>query len=266
MVTGYICCKFEEGSANLKALGVVLSKQCTPDFMPEFVIQDTSRCMDGRGVKVKLTEKIISRLTTYGMLSIPPIDFEVPNAMASTTIALILPGGCQDSTKRYLLSGFPRTLMQEIPCRPSTSTNRDRRSYHQPRAVRFERHQTYDRPSEISATPSRSSQTRPPLPARPKSSTQPYLYATPSRMDSAVELPYHSRVPQPPQQYSTQYARPQNVPLYQAFSYERAAPTQLVERAARKVQFEDQRKLQKSRGEKRLVKKRGSGKVSVEAR
>ncbi|KAG9941689.1 FabD/lysophospholipase-like protein, partial [Aureobasidium melanogenum] len=110
MCTGYICCKFEEGSANLKALGDFLSKQCTPKFMPEFVIQDTSKCTDGRGVKVKFTEKIISRLITYGMLRIPYMDFEVPNAMASTTIALVLRGGCQDGTQKYLLSGFPRTL------------------------------------------------------------------------------------------------------------------------------------------------------------
>ncbi|KAI4737709.1 FabD/lysophospholipase-like protein [Aureobasidium sp. EXF-12298] len=96
MCMGYICCKFEEGSSNLKALGEFLSRQCTSNFMPEFVIQDTSRCTDGRGVKVKLTEKVISRLTIYGMLRIPHIDFEVPNAMASTTIALVLRGGCQD--------------------------------------------------------------------------------------------------------------------------------------------------------------------------
>ncbi|KAG9835169.1 FabD/lysophospholipase-like protein, partial [Aureobasidium melanogenum] len=65
MCTGYICCKFEEGSSNLKALGEFLSRQCTPNFMPEFVIQDMSRCTDGRGVKVKLTEKMISRMTVY---------------------------------------------------------------------------------------------------------------------------------------------------------------------------------------------------------
>ncbi|KAH0362899.1 FabD/lysophospholipase-like protein, partial [Aureobasidium melanogenum] len=110
MCTGYICCKFEEGSSDLKALGKFLSRQCTPNFMPEFVIQDTSRCTDGRGIKVKLTEKTISRLTTYGMLRIPHVDFEVPNAMALTTIALVLRGGCQDGTQKYLLSGFPRTL------------------------------------------------------------------------------------------------------------------------------------------------------------
>lgn len=279
MCTGYICCKFEEGSSNLKALGEFLSRQCTSNFTPEFVIQDASKCTDGRGVKVKLTEKLISRLTTYGMLSIPHIDFEVPNAMASTTIALVLQGGCQDVSQRYLLSGFPRTLVQEAPCRPSnsthdsrsssTSTTRDRRSYHQPQTARREVYHAHNTPNEDSATSSRPSQTRPPLPARPKSSSQPYPYTTNSRMDSAVELPHYARMSQPLQQYPTQeeYSRPQSVPVYQAFSYERAPPTHLVERAARKVQFEDERKVHKSRGgEKRLVKKRGSGKVSVEAR
>ncbi|KAH0354229.1 FabD/lysophospholipase-like protein, partial [Aureobasidium melanogenum] len=278
MCTGYICCRFEEGSASLKALGEFLSNQCTPNFMPEFVIQDTSKCTDGRGVKVKLTEKLISRLTTYGMLRIPHIDFEVPNAMASTTIALVLQGGCQDGTQKYLLSGFPRTLVQEVPCRPSNSTHDSRsstisthrdRHYYQHKVASMERHQMHSRPTENSATPSRLTQARPPLPPRPKSSSQPYPYATNSRMDSAVELPHYTRIPQAPQQYSTQeeYARPESAPVYQAFSYERTATTHLVERAARKVQFEDERKVHKSRGgEKRLVKKRGSGKVSVEAR
>ncbi|KAK6008536.1 hypothetical protein QM012_000439 [Aureobasidium pullulans] len=289
MCTGYICCRFEEGSSDLKALGEFLAKQCTPDFMPEFVIQDTSRCVPGRGVKVKLTGKMISRLTTYGMLRIPHIDFEIPNAMASTTIALVLQGGCKNVTQRYLLSGFPRTLVQEASCRPinsnhdsrssSTSTNRDRRSYHQSQTARTERHQMQDRRSETSSASSRLSQARPSLPPRPQPSSQPYLYTAQSRMDSAIELAHYARAPNPPQQSPTpeENARPQTVPVYQAFSYERSRPrsdmpTQLVERAARKVQFEDERRLQKTRGDdghswsKRLVKKRGTGKVSVEAR
>lgn len=282
MCTGYICCKFEEGSSNLKALGEFLSKQCTSDFTPKFVVQDTSRCAPGRGVKVQLTEKVVSRLTTYGMLSIPHLDFEVPNAMASTTIALVLQEGCQDSTQRYLLSGFPRTLVQEASCKPSDSThdsrststsiNRDRRSRHQPQTARTERHPMQDRPSESPALPPRPPQVRPPLPARPKSSSQPYPYAAHSRMDSAVELPHYARVPKPPQQSSTpeDSARPQSVPVYQAFSYEQPMPrndmpTNLVERVARKVQFENERRLRKSRGgdehssPKRLVKKRDIG-------
>lgn len=281
MCTGYICCKFEEGSSSLKALGEFLSKQCTKGFMPEFVIQDASGCAPSRGVKVKLTEKVISRLITYGMLKIPHIDFEVPNAMASTTIALVLQSGCQDSAQRYLLSGFPRTLIQEAPCRPSnsayesrptsasTSTTRERRSTHQSRSAR-----TQDRPSEDSALPPRPSQLRPSLPARPEPSSQPHPYAVHSRMDSAVELPHQGRVSNQPQQSSMPevHARPQIVPVYQAFSYERPEPrnhmpTHLVERAARKVEFESERKSTKSHsGEKRLVKKRGTGKISVETR
>jgi predicted acylesterase/phospholipase RssA len=231
MCTGYVRCKFEEGSSNLKALGDFLLKQCTSTFMPEFIIQDASKCTPGRHFKVKLTDQMISQLAIYGMLSLPRIGFEVPNPMASTTISLVLQGGCQGGAQRYLLSGFPRTLIQEASCRPSNSS-------------------------------------RPSLPARPTSSTQPYQHTTRLRTDSAVELPYHVRMSTPPQQnYSPEYVtRP---PVYQAFSYERAQPrndkpTNLVERAANKVRFEDKRQSVNSHGgdghtrSKRLVKKRGN--------
>jgi hypothetical protein len=227
MCSGYVRCKFEEGSSNLKALGQFLLKQCTPTFAPEFIVQDASGCTSGRHVKVKLTDKTISRLAIYGMLSLPLVTFEVPNPMASTTISLVLQGGCQGITQRYLLSGFPRTLIQETPCRPQTS--------------------------------------RPPT-SRPEgftSSPQPYQYATNSRMDSAIELPHHTRNSSSPQKVSSSEstARP---PVYQAFSYERASsrndmPTHLVEYAARKVRFEDKKQSHGEDGQtrpKRLLRKK----------
>ncbi|KAI4742287.1 FabD/lysophospholipase-like protein [Aureobasidium sp. EXF-12298] len=102
--TGYILCKFEEGSSNLKALGDFLLKQCTPAFTPEFVIQDVSGCTPGRHVKVKLTNQMLSQLAIYGMLSIPRIGFEVANPMASTTISLVMQGGCQGGAQRRRLA------------------------------------------------------------------------------------------------------------------------------------------------------------------
>ncbi|KAI4844618.1 FabD/lysophospholipase-like protein [Aureobasidium sp. EXF-8845] len=102
MCSGYVRCKFEEGSSNLKALGQFLSKQSTPTFTPEFIVQDASGCTPGRRVKVKLTDKIISKLSIYGMLSLPLVEFEVPNPMASTTISLVLQGGCQGNTQRKM--------------------------------------------------------------------------------------------------------------------------------------------------------------------
>ncbi|KAH0289422.1 FabD/lysophospholipase-like protein, partial [Aureobasidium sp. EXF-3399] len=100
---GYVCCKFEEGSSNLKALGDFLQKQCTPKFIPEFVIQDASGCTPGRHSIVKLTDQAISQLVTCGMLRIPRISFEVSNPMASTTISLVLQGGCQGGAQRGAL-------------------------------------------------------------------------------------------------------------------------------------------------------------------
>ena len=251
--TGYIRCKFEEGSSNLKALGDFLQKQCTPAFMPEFIIQDASGCTPGRLIKIKLTEQVISQLVTYGMLSIPRVDFDVPNPMASTTMSLVLQGGCQDGAQRYLLSGFPRTLIQEATCKPTTSTQTQ---------------QTQNRSSTNQPLPTESSRARPTLPARPTSSTQPYQHASRPRMDSAVELPNHIRYSTPPQQTSSpEYiARP---PVYQAFSYERASPrhdmpTLLVQRSASKVRFEDNKQTVKINREdkcarpKKLVRKRGS--------
>jgi hypothetical protein len=141
------------------------------------------------------------------MLSISRVDFSVPNPMASTTISLTLRGGCQDNTQKYLLSGFPRTLIQETPCKPSTS---------RPRPTSSQLHQ----------------------------------YPKHSRMDSAVELPHHTRISSSPQKpsaspqqpYPLENARPQ---VYQAFSYERASrsemPTYSTEHTTRKLQGEEKR-------------------------
>jgi predicted acylesterase/phospholipase RssA len=231
--TGYICCKFEEGSSNLKALGEFLSKQCTPNFTPEFVIQDTSGCTPSKHVKVTLTDKMISRLATYGMLSIPVIGFSVPNPMASTTISLVLRGGCQDNTQKYLLSGFPRTLIQEAPCKPSTS-----------------------RPQPTSSQPYRF-----PTHSRMDSAVELPHY---TRISSSPQKPSSS-----PQQTSSpeKIARP---PVYQAFSYERASridmPTYSTEQTARKPQGEEKRQSHGGSDytrSKRLVKKRGDDKFSM---
>ncbi|KAI5209202.1 FabD/lysophospholipase-like protein [Aureobasidium subglaciale] len=94
--TGYICCKFEEGSSKLKALGKFLSEQSSKTFEPHFVIQEESTCIPDRALKIKLTEKILSRLTIYGMLRIPHVDIDVSDAMASTTATLVLDGGCRE--------------------------------------------------------------------------------------------------------------------------------------------------------------------------
>lgn len=246
---GYICCKFEEGSFNLKALGDFLLKQCTPIFIPQFIIQDASGCTPGRLIKVKLTEQIISQLVCYGRMTIPRIVFDVSNPMASTTISLVLRGDCQDGAQRYLLSGFPRTLMKEASCRPTT---------------RMETQHTH----KLSST-NPSSPPRPPLPARPTSSAQPYHHAARPRMDSAVELPSPLRnSASPPRQIPSPEKRPRP-PVYQAFSYDRVSPrismpTHLVERAANKVRFEDKIQSNESRERddhsrsKKLTKKRAT--------
>jgi hypothetical protein len=191
----------------LKALGEFLSKQCTPNFTPEFIIQDASGCMPGQHVKVTLTDKMISRLTTYGMLSIPRLSFPIPNAMASTTISLVLRGACQDNTQKYLLSGFPRTFLQETPCRPSTS---------RPRSTPSQPHQ-YPRHSRMDSAVELSHHTR--------------ISSSPQKAPSS-----------PRQASVSENARPQ---VYQAFSYERASrndiPIYSTEHTTRKLQDEEKR-------------------------
>jgi hypothetical protein len=229
--TGHIRCKFEEGSSNLKALGEFLSKQCTPNFTPEFIIQDASGCTPGKHVKVTLTDKMISRLTTYGMLSIPRLSFSVPNPMASTTISLVLRGACQGNTQKYLLSGFPRTLIQETPCKPSTS--RPRPTSSQPH--QYPRHSRMDSAVELfHHTRISSSSQNPSSPPKPSASRQ--------------------------ETSASENARPQ---VYQAFSYERASRNDMsaysTEHTTRKVQDEEKRYSHAGDGytrSKRLGKKR----------
>lgn len=276
--TGYICCKFEEGSLNLKALGEFLKKRSSVSFMPYFVIQETSRCTSHRNVKVELTDKMLSRLVTYGMLRIPHIDVEVSGSMASTTIALVLAEDTQGAAcQGYLLSGFPRTLVQEMPCKPptvnlgSSPTRTDHRTYSQPQQAYSERLQTSGSTSRTPPSRTRPSHVQSSLPSRPISS---HRHASHSRGDSAIELPHHGSPFAPPRPHvpQEQVAMPRQ--CYQAFSYERPSnenrvPAYLVERAARKIQREDERKLRKthtgddSGRPKRLVKRRETSEAFV---
>ncbi|OBW63936.1 MAG: Uncharacterized protein AUREO_059980 [Aureobasidium pullulans] len=272
-----VVAKFE-GSSNLKALGEFLKKRSSVSFMPYFVIQETSRCTSHRNVKVELTDKMLSRLVTYGMLRIPHIDVEVSGSMASTTIALVLAEDTQGAAcQGYLLSGFPRTLVQEMPCKPptvelgSSPTRTDYREYPQPQQAHSERLQTSGSTSRTLPSRSRSSHVQSSLPSRPVSSHQ---YAAHSRGDSAIELPHHASPFATPRPHVSQEQVAMPRQSYQAFSYERHSnenrvPAYLVERAARQIQREDERKLRKthtgddSGRPKRLVKRRETSEAFV---
>lgn len=53
-VTGHVRCKFDEASANLRALGKFLVKQRSSQFTPYFFVQEPSRCKPTKGVKVRM--------------------------------------------------------------------------------------------------------------------------------------------------------------------------------------------------------------------
>ncbi|THY21832.1 FabD/lysophospholipase-like protein [Aureobasidium pullulans] len=218
----------------------------------------------------RLLSSVPQRSGRVRCTGIPHIDIEVSSPMASTTIALVLAQDTQgEATQRYLLSGFPRTLVQEMPCKPSpvelgsNPTRTDYRAYSQPQQAHSEGVQTSGSASRTPPSQSRPSHVQPSLPSRPVSSHQ---YAAHSRDDSAIELPHHASSFAPPRPHvpQEQVAMPRQ--SYQAFSYERPSnenrvPAYLVERAARQIQKEDEGKLRKGHGggdrsrPKRLVKR-----------
>lgn len=219
------------------------------------------------------------------MLKIPHIDIEVSNPIASTTIALVLESSRNcDKAQRYLISGFPRNLVQEVPCKPArpsptktsatTSATRgdmgaNRSAEMRSRPAHPERPRTHES-SRVSPLPSH-------LPPRLGYPIPPYQHPDHSRADSAFELPQQVRINTSPKRHSSydQAARPPIVPSNRPLTYQQPSqgsqiPTYLIERAARQVQKDEERKLRKSsRGDergrpKRLVKRKDTGEAFVE--
>ena len=113
MNLGFIFCRFNNSSHEMKALGKYLHKYLTVEFTPYFVIQEDRRPEMSR--KVVISEQCISEMIVRGRFDLDRIPITTSKQLSSTTISLCLQESpYPNSSDSYLpISGFPRTLMTE---------------------------------------------------------------------------------------------------------------------------------------------------------
>ncbi|KAK1042479.1 hypothetical protein LTR33_015544 [Friedmanniomyces endolithicus] len=152
---GKVCCRFEDGSLELRELGRFMQSQqhttTQGSFQPYFVVHE-ERC-GGYILKTTITPAVIEGMITHATFSIDILEFEISNSMANTNIALGLYSAMPDlGHKEYPLSGFPRCLktaearklstqMSPEPKRNVSSRGRRSRRYGTHRDPRMESRQ-----------------------------------------------------------------------------------------------------------------------------
>ncbi|KAL7784152.1 hypothetical protein V8C37DRAFT_420748 [Trichoderma ceciliae] len=118
--SGYIRCRFDEGSNDLKGLGRILQNSVRGEFVPFFLLQENHRLNDRKGRRVDIRRKIIKKMYKRGLFKFPErIDLNVAHHSSETNISLCLwPDNYQYGADRSLsqdparllppISGFPR--------------------------------------------------------------------------------------------------------------------------------------------------------------
>jgi hypothetical protein len=106
--TGYLRCRFENGTENLRNLGRHISSLKTVAFSPFFAITNG---VDEPIRKVPLSKNVVLDMTDLATFEVCKISISLSNPQEQTTIALSLkPRG---EEKPIPISGFPRKLAQE---------------------------------------------------------------------------------------------------------------------------------------------------------
>ena len=122
LIEGQIRCRFEDGSENLRNLGIHLRSFQSQSFSPLFAVteEDNLEHLDTVGI----TDGTIDRMVNYATFSVPEPTIHISGQYARTTIALVLER--HGEVKPVAISGFPRQLgyedeissMKSHHCRP----------------------------------------------------------------------------------------------------------------------------------------------------
>ncbi|OCL08081.1 hypothetical protein AOQ84DRAFT_293846 [Glonium stellatum] len=124
---GRICCRFEEDSPYLRALGEFFQMQQKRDFRPYFEINEHDRSFQMK--RIELSETVISRMIKLATFDLGPLDIHVSSKNARVTISLYFRTTyeARDSYKSFPISGFPRALMLEEEQKRMLSTKKQSR-------------------------------------------------------------------------------------------------------------------------------------------
>ena len=109
VIEGQIRCRFEDGSENLRNLGIHLRSFQSQSFSPFFAVTEEPHLehLDTVGI----TDGTISRMVNYATFSVSEPTIHISGEYARTTIALVLER--HGEVKNVAISGFPRQLGYE---------------------------------------------------------------------------------------------------------------------------------------------------------
>lgn len=109
-IKGQIRCRFEDGSENLRNLGIHLRSFQSQSFSPLFVV--TEEHLNPEPIdQIAITDGTINRMVNYARFSVSEPTIHISGQFARTTIALVLQR--YGELKHVSISGFPRQLGYE---------------------------------------------------------------------------------------------------------------------------------------------------------
>ena len=109
-IKGQIRCRFEDGSENLRNLGVHLRSSQSQSFSPFFAVTEEHLNPEATDT-IEITDGTINRMVNYATFSVREPIIHISGQFARTTIALILKR--RGELKHMPISGFPRQLGYE---------------------------------------------------------------------------------------------------------------------------------------------------------
>ncbi|QIW98040.1 hypothetical protein AMS68_003558 [Peltaster fructicola] len=126
--TGSICCRFEDASIEMAALGKVFEDRIVDDFEPYFYVRPDLKTKD-LAFKVTITMDVIRGMTDNGVFALPNIYIPLKDEAKPTSINLFLSAHDGLEPEGFTISNMPRVLLGEKataaknrPKRPSMET------------------------------------------------------------------------------------------------------------------------------------------------
>ncbi|KAK3722026.1 hypothetical protein LTR37_002842 [Vermiconidia calcicola] len=111
-VYGAITCRFDDGSAEMSALGKILEDRKTDGFEPYFLIKPNVETSDLAN-RVTLTMDVIRGMTDSAIFGLPNVYIPLRDDSIATSITLFMSANDGLEPDGFPLSGFPRVLLGE---------------------------------------------------------------------------------------------------------------------------------------------------------
>lgn len=110
--SGTIACRFEDGSAEMSALGKILNERRADGFEPYFLVKPDVDQL-GACFKITIGESVVRGMIENAVFGLPNVYIPLRNENKATTINLFLAAHDGLEPEGFPISGFPRVLLGE---------------------------------------------------------------------------------------------------------------------------------------------------------